>query len=575
MSNSIPNNHLPIDKKPQDHSIGSENSSAQQSGIPPVMITNNDNFPDENTVDESTPLILSPDDPRVSPMNDSKVRLLRTTLHILVIVNLVWLVMSLISYFVSIPLFDSHGKSFFEFNFIFLALFVNFMSYAFYLVPNDLQINDYIDISCLLLVLFDFLIIAIFHRTLIGVLEYLSMVFCLLSISINLVSNRFVSFMKAEEETRLTGRVEDRKTFMEYMKISTEVAMKMLLLFYVIFCSMNILLKSIDYAFVKPWGKIINVDIIDNNVFGVHLYCQGVNQYDQSTVNNENEVSKQPILLLEASHGSSEDFVKWVEELHFLNKVDRFCIYDRPGYGFSDSAPSPYSLAINAEILEFVLNSENLTDGNQKFMLVSHGIGGLYSRVFASRNPDMIDSMILVDCYSEEMLLNNPFKNSKNTDVKLPSDIDVLNRRFGFRVWLDGVFSMVNLRFFYDILFHGSWRSINRVYGYDMKYQGKYLRARLQEQVVAQSLSYNDVLLSNNIIKNSDISISVISSKYSIKESLNWGNWQRTLTKLTSSSDSRDEWIISEAGHYIWKTPQGKKDLQNLVLRVLGIDPEF
>lgn len=97
-----------------------------------------------------------------------------------------------------------------------------------------------------------------------------------------------------------------------------------------------------------------------------------------------------------------------------------------------------------------------------------------------------------------------------------------------------------------------------------MRHQGKYLRARLQEQIGASILSYNEAVSAKQALV--DIPISVVSSDNMIKRSLNWGNWQRLLTKISSTTY---EWKIADGGHEMWKTPKGKEQLQDVLLRLL------
>lgn len=510
--------------------------------------------PVSDTPDEHTPL-LSPDDPRVTPLNNNNVKVLRFCLHVLLVINIIWLVLSLISYFVSIPGFDSHGKSFIEFSFVFASLYVNFLSYAFFLTPLDLALDRWLNYGGLGMLLFDLFMILVFplQRAQHGLSEYLTLLFAVFSVSLNLVSNSYVLAAKKNEEVRLTGREETRKTLAEHVSIGTEFALKMALILYLFAISLNVSLKCIDSAVAKPWGKMVAPE---DEPYRIHLFCEG----DVSA----NSTSDQPIVLVESGHGSSEDFASWIQELHILNRVDRYCLYDRPGFGFSDSSPSPYSLGVNSDMLAAVLRKEGIEG---PFLVVSHGIGGLYSRVFATRHISSIHSLLLVDAWLEELLLPNPFAHAKNSDKKLPREIPKLNRRYGFKLWLHGVFSAANMRSFYDLLIH-RYRSSDRIFGRDMHIQGKYLRALLQEQVLARILSYNDISLAKEALKDADKQVSVVSSKFMIKQSLNWGNWQRDMTKL--SSNSHNEWILTESGYESWRFSDGKKKLQKLLLRMLG-----
>lgn len=523
--------------------------------------------------DLETQPLLSPDDPRVSPLNVRKVKVLKFFLHLLLFVNLIWLILSLISYFVSIPGFDSHGKSFLEFTFVFIGLYVNFLSYAFFLVPSDLRIDWYVNWVSFGFLAFDLFVILVIpgQRRQFGFSEYLTLLFAMFSIGLNLASNRFVLHAKHQEEVRLTGRIETRKTFIEHLLIGTEFALKFLLVLYVVAISLNIFLRSIDAWVDRPWGKLVPAG---DDQYSIHLYCQGdvYKKEEDGAIENSQQFAnassseEQPTIIIDSGNESSEEFVSWVQELYQLNKIHKYCLYDRPGYGFSDSSPSPYSVGINADILSSVLQREKIAG---PYLVVGHGVGGLYGRMFATRHISDIHSVLLVDAWSEELLLVNPFKHAKNKDTKLPRQIKKLNRRHGFKLWLEGVLSLANLVTYYNLIVH-RYRSSERIYGRDMRLLGKYLRVKLQEQVAAGLLSYNDLQLTNGVLNDADKQVSVLSSKFSIRQSLNWGNWQRELTKLLRNV--HNEWVLADAGHRVWEYADGKRQLQKLLLRMVGED---
>ncbi|ODV73009.1 uncharacterized protein CYBJADRAFT_162894 [Cyberlindnera jadinii NRRL Y-1542] len=223
------------------------------------------------------------------------------------------------------------------------------------------------------------------------------------------------------------------------------------------------------------------------------------------------------------------------------------------------SSPSPVSLSIISDLLAQALAKLKI---HGPFVLVGHDIGGLYSQVFASRNIAQIDSILFVDAWHEDLLLRNPSSHAKK-DEPLPKEISPMGPYSGFKLWVKGIFSPLGFSL------QGSWiikhrGSKDRIYGRNMRHQGKYLRARLQEQIGASILSYNEAVSAKQALV--DIPISVVSSDNMIKRSLNWGNWQRLLTKISSTTY---EWKIADGGHEMWKTPKGKEQLQDVLLRLL------
>lgn len=492
--------------------------------------------------------LLSPDDPGVSPLNVQNVQVARFILNLFTVLSTVWFILLLLSDFVSIPGFNNRGRSFLEINFIMLAFFSTASTLLFFTVPS--QLERLLGYATAGVIAFILVLLLSFQRTDMGLIGLMAGLWALVAVLSTSVSEYLVEQGKVQEEIRLTGRVETRRTLGEWFVVLFRNTLKSIMLLYVSLIALNVILHSFDMLRVKPWGEQIWVE---DDQFTLHVACYG------DVTNTTDDTATQPIVLLEGGHGSSEEFSEWVEELHHLNKVERYCIYDRPGYGFSDSSPSPISLSITADLLSEALRKMKVQG---PFVLVGHDIGGLYSQVFAARNQAQVDSILFVDAWHEDLLLRNPNSHAKKDDP-LPREVSSMNSRMGFKLWLEGLFSPLGFPL------QGSWilkhhGSKDRIYGRDMKYQGKYLRARLQEQIGSSILSYNEAIASKAAL--TEIPISVISSDNMIKKSLNWGNWQRLLTKISSVTN---EWKIADAGHEIWKTPKGREQLQNVLLRLL------
>jgi pimeloyl-ACP methyl ester carboxylesterase len=450
----------------------------------------------------------------------------------------------LLSDFVSIPGFNNRGRSFLEINFIMISFFSTASALLFFTVSSQFErLLCYITAAIIAFIL---LLLLSFQRADFGLVGFLTGLWAFLTVIFTSFSDYLVEKGKVHEEIRLTGRVETRRTLTEWLVIFVRNTLKGVLLLYVSLIALNVVLHSFDSIRVKPWGQQVWVE---DDEFTLHVACYG----------DVNNITSEPIVLLEAGHGSSEEFSEWVEELHHLNKIESYCIYDRPGFGFSDSSPSPVSLSIISDLLSQALHTLEI---HGPFLLVGHDIGGLYSTVFASRHLSQVESILYVDAWHEDLLLRNPSSNAKK-DEPLPSEISSMSSRTGFKLWINGLFSPLGLPL------QASWilkhrGSKDRIYGRDMKHQGKYLRARLQEQIGASILSYNEAIAAKQALI--DVPISVVSSDSMIKRSSNWGNWQRLLTKISSNTN---EWKIADAGHEVWKTPKGRKQLQDVLLRLL------
>ena len=232
---------------------------------------------------------------------------------------------------------------------------------------------------------------------------------------------------------------------------------------------------------------------------------------------------------------------------------------------------SPVSISLVVDQLQYVLREELKVTG--PLVGVGFGFGGLVSRVFCSQNLDLCQGLLLVDSWHEELLLKDywrkllpPSRDDKDGDQdrkKVWLGYDEIGSSNEFPLWWKGIWNSFgwNLQMSWLLKHHGSR---DRIMGREMKYQEKFLRMKFLESVTSSILSYKEVVKSNDNLKN--IKTSVVSSKEMIKRSVQWGDWQRTLTKI---SQNTKEWTIVEGDHNIYKFGVGKDQLQYVLLRLL------
>ncbi len=85
----------------------------------------------------------------------------------------------------------------------------------------------------------------------------------------------------------------------------------------------------------------------------------------------------------------------WTRVVDELSKSNRVVLYDRAGLGQSDPAPKlPRTSADIAADLDALLAKAAI---HGPYLLVGHSYGGLHLRMFASRFPDKVAGMVLVD----------------------------------------------------------------------------------------------------------------------------------------------------------------------------------
>lgn len=132
--------------------------------------------------------------------------------------------------------------------------------------------------------------------------------------------------------------------------------------------------------------------------YQLHIHCSG---------------SGSPTVIVDV--GLGDDSTDWSPIQQAVSTNTRICVFDRPGYGWSDFGPSPRTSNRIASELEILLEQAEIAP---PYILVGHSFGGYNIRVFAANNPQMVAGMVLVDASHEDQY--NQFK------IKLPNNF---NRR--------------------------------------------------------------------------------------------------------------------------------------------------
>lgn len=418
--------------------------------------------------------LLSPDDPIVSPLNLSTIKLLRQLTYYLLIFNTIVLIFLILSHFITFSI----TPYFRDINLLILCIIYNVTTLWCFVVTGISEI--YLSVFTIVLVLIDMLVI----------LFKLSGVWSPLYTIINLVYflwvESYIRKCKTQQEIKYTGRPETRMTVFEIFISSIKFFIKLATLILVLMMSMFVWLNAFD---TKVTGKTVNI-----NGVNLHLECYG---------------SKNGTVLVEGGLKTSSESYLWVEDMFKTNLIPGYCVYDRPGYGISDYAPTTVSLA--TEYLVMALKEEEISD----VVVVAYDIGGLYSQVLTTHG--IVKGLMLIDSWHPDLLqLNYPFK-EKFDVVEVPSAWN------GFKLWCKGILSPLGLRPLSHLIHPKLYNSWARVFGDDMIYNEKYLLTRLQNHLTTKWSS-------NEIPSSSDVKTLVISRKSKLK-SKNWSNWQRELTK--------------------------------------------
>lgn len=538
-----------------------------------------------NTSTEQTPL-LNPDDPAVSPLNLLKVWNFRVFLWFFVGFGCFWATILFVNGFVTIPFIFTKTSGFLELSLNIVAILSLLLSIFNFSVPSKAQLNiGYFLAGQLSFQLLLTLLIPSFRRYY-NVIGITTMVFTLISVVLSLVlAPIIVNRGKGHEEMRLTGRVETRWTLGEWLKASSTVTFVIFLVaipFILIF--LNFLLDVYDTARLFHGAgegtKGIFVPIQSTGYTAHTSNYLSYSVYVQCTPENEHVSDKnQPVVVIESDDRvSAQAFYKgWLEELYADNKVSRVCLWNRPGRGFSDVAPSPFNIndatnaltvALTAALLpENATNDNNLiTDSsiffqNKTLALISHGLGSIYSRAFAARHFSQIQSLTMIDPIHEKLLSQYLGRPSR-----------------GFFIWLRGLLSPLSITRQLSWILHqkspqerylGITKSVSDFKQYELpfKTRSSELKASLQEQILALNGGMVSQLEhTSDVLGESNIPLAIITSLQSSKSRYHWNEYQRELTKITNNNVA---WEILDGPHSVWISEKARFELQKLFLNVI------
>ncbi|RYP54719.1 hypothetical protein DL768_000543 [Monosporascus sp. mg162] len=486
------------------------------------------NVPDEHTRllpnrVESTHY-LSPDDPAVTPYNLWSVRIVRYLTIFFTLLTFFWWIVLLVSTFVTPPGFHTRGSGFFPFSYASLALANLCFTLIFFAIPSKAVRGLSIGMGGLLLINTILLLAVEKTRHEEGWVGMVSVVWALLMAVWTLATDRLVEWGKSEEEERLTGRAETRRTLGEWSAVLVSIISMAVLTVVIFLVTCTLMLRSLDASLAPP-GELYWVD---GDKYMIHVYCNGNG--------TDSKGAELPTVLLEGGEGTVEDGL-WQFAENTLNNgsISRYCFADRPGLAWSDTAPSPLSAGMAVEAV-----SEALARAGEDGPWVSAGIGSIYSRIFSARHGSEVKGLLLIDPLHEDLLdrVGSPLR--------------------GFLLWIRGILSPLGLDRIPGALFQGRSR-VDRVWGRSAYQTGKFVFAKLQENLMARTLSKRDVA-SSRAIQYPDVPLTVVSSGLEIRKDSEWEDKQRDLTHITRNLQNWD--VIDEAPHQVWDTLEGRDKIE-------------
>lgn len=339
--------------------------------------------------------------------------------------------------------------------------------------------------------------------------------------------DRVVEWGKKEEEERLTGRPETRRTLKEWLAVLSATFITVIYIIIAVFLTATLCMRAVDAGVESDGEKYY----VDGAKYQVHLACVGnVSYYPDNT--------PRPTMLLESGEEPLEyDLEHWAYGAYMNGTVPRYCYWDRPGYAFSNNAPSPHSAGMSSDAL-----SEALVAAGEEgpWIAVSAGYGSIVSRIFAARHNRDVVGIMMVDPLHEDLLYR----------IGSPSA--------GITLWGWGILSPLGIQRIGGAIFNGR-TSEDRTYGKSVWQTGKFLKAKLQENLVANSLTKNEVV-SSRAIQGLDTPLVVISSGNAVRLDEEWNRKQNDLTHLTNKLIAWD--VVRKAPHEVWTTYEGRSIME-------------
>ncbi|KAF8719183.1 hypothetical protein RHS02_09073, partial [Rhizoctonia solani] len=315
----------------------------------------------------------------------------------------------------------------------------------------------------------------------------------------------------------------------------------------------DICLTAIDSSVVPPFERSRFHSVQPGPAhwsFKVHLACSGPTSMApppdllNATTSGRGKIRNVPTVLYESMRGVPGSLGgDWVVNLREVGRVGRVCVWDRPGYGFSDNGPSAEMGHVSNALWQALQH-----EGEEgPYVLVGAGYGGLLTRLFASRHPKDVHSLLYIDSETSHTYFLTRARHNTFFHTHLPVLIAPLG--------LSRIASLVKNhtprsgRVLANTLQHTEWQN------------PRLLSTLLQEQYLThsrQSASFRDLLESERQYPARRPTIVLSSGERVSKESA-WRDAQKRLWQEIVDEKGRVRWEILEGvGHDICaKTSEG------------------
>lgn len=160
-----------------------------------------------------------------------------------------------------------------------------------------------------------------------------------------------------------------------------------------------------DESKYPPPGKLVDV-----GGYKLHLNCLGEGS---------------PIVVMDYGLGGLSTLWSLVQPE--VAKFARVCTYDRAGYAWSESSPTPRTSQNMVQELYTLLKNAEIPP---PYILVGHSLGGLNLSLFASQYPEEVAGLVLVDAVPPDVYdrLDPEFADSMNETGRMFGFLSLISR---------------------------------------------------------------------------------------------------------------------------------------------------
>jgi pimeloyl-ACP methyl ester carboxylesterase len=247
-----------------------------------------------------------------------------------------------------------------------------------------------------------------------------------------------------------------------------------------------------------------------------------------------------PTVVLDAGQGGFS--LDWSLIQPELATTTRVCAYDRAGYGWSDPSPQPRTPRQIAEELHTLLVNAGIEG---PYVLVGHSAGGKHVRLYATRHPQDVAGMVLVDARTE-------YVDANRSPEALAAE-HKQQRRFQRTICVAARIGLV--RPFWAALWPKVWPATQNLSA-ETRAEIGVLQARSQQ--IKTVLREDAFLTQDNSQLNSaaplgNVPLIVLAAGQSVEQDTLWQDAQEQLARDSSNAKLT---IASGSGHYIhWEQP--------------------